>query len=140
MPFITEFFAVTTTSLYRVKWYEHAGQVQIIKTGLAGNSDIPIGAVLPGGYFVGIAKSYITQYGTSERIPPELVDQSEWGGVTSPIVGLFLSDSEARECLRSGELTVLNPFWRTQTEKTIRAIGPDHPVFVFSKNDPISYE
>lgn len=59
----------------------------------------------------------------------EYVNTRHWKNQTGEIVGLFLREEDAQDCL-----TMFNPkgydtMWITQTRETLEAIGDDHPVF-----------
>jgi len=139
MEHLKVFFAVTTTSLYRIEWKDNLPSPIVQKIAMVGKSQVPVGQIVQGGYNLGIMDRGLVLYGTDRELP-EMVNTAYWGGGTSPIVGLFLQEDEARVCLNSGELTPLNPRWRQQTEATLEAIGDDHPKFVHSSMHTIRYD
>ena len=58
---------------------------------------------------------------------PTMVNTFYWGPCTSPIVGLFLSEADARECLASNNFEVCDPRWKQSTIEVLRAVGKEHP-------------
>jgi len=139
MEHLKVFFAVTTTSLYRIEWLVNVPMPVVKKIAMAGQSDVPVGQIITGGYNLGIMDKGLVLYGTDRELP-EQVDTRYWGGGTSAIVALFLQEDTARECLNSGDLKSLNPRWRQQTEETLEAIGDNHPRFVHSAMNAIRYD
>lgn len=144
MAEVKKFYAVTTTnrrhvSVYSVERQYGRSSPFVQKIGMRGRSAIPLGGLLPTGYFVGIRPSGLIIYGTDNRAELENVDATIRTR-SSPIVALFLNEETALKCMDSGELKFLDPRWRKQTEEVLQAIGPDHPMFVLSETDPIKYE
>jgi len=143
---LDRFFAVTKTSVYRVESEKDENRDPIVeKIALRGVSRLSVGGRLHNGDFVGIMKAglvlYIEDHPKSGRIQkPEEVNTAFWGGHTSAIVGLFLEKDDAMNCNHTPFLQICDPRWRKETEKTLRAIGENHPVFILSLWDPISYD
>lgn len=142
---IREFFAVTKTSLYRisVNWKDEKGEPEIEKIALKGESSVPIGGMITGGNLVGITKRGIVSYNNSSknRYRPEQVNILHHGGTTSPITALFIKVGEAKICFfESKNFQNCDPRWRKQTEEVLAAIGDNHPVFILSVFDAISFE
>jgi hypothetical protein len=143
---LDRFFAVTKTSTYRVESEKGENRDPIVeKIALRGESRVQIGGRLHNGDFVGIMKGglvlYIEDHPKDGRIQkPEEVNTAFWGGHTSPIIGLFLELEEAMACHNSENLEICDSRWRKETEETLRAIGNNHPVFILSVWDPISYD
>jgi len=139
VEYLKVFFTVTTTSLYRIEWLVNVPMPVVRKIAMAGQSDVPVGQILQGGYNLGIMPKGFVLYGIDRELP-ELVNTRYWGGGTSAIVALFLEEDAARECLNSGDLKPLNPRWRELTEETLEAIGDNHPKFVLSERHAIQYD
>ena len=138
--FISEFFAVTMTSVYHVTDRKDEDNIPIVeKIALKGESSIPIGSRLLGGHLVGITEIGIILYyedyspwtGAPERTQRAMqVNTRMWGGKTSPIVSLFLDKKEALSCLESESLEEFDSRWKKQTEEVLEVIGKDHPTFI----------
>ncbi len=143
--FLREFFAVTETSVYRISSErDEKGWPIVEKIALRGESAVKLGGRLHNGHFVGIMKDEINLYdavwreGRPQR--PDEVNIVHWGGHTSPIVGLFLNRKEAMRCFKSKNQKNCDSRWRKQTEETLKAIGDNHPVFILSICDAISFD
>lgn len=148
MSDLHEFYAVTLTSIYRVRdARDEYGWPMVEKIGRRARSYLPIGGRLENGYFVGIRKSGLVLYhtevtltgGSEDRARPEEVSRYLWGTSTSKIVALFLTEREARDCLAAVDRQGCDARWRAQTEAVLAAIGDDHPVFILSVDDPITF-
>lgn len=140
MEYLKVFFAVTTTSAYRIEMLTGVHVPVVEKIAMAGQSDVPVGQILQGGCNLGIMNMGLILYDGDRELPEMVNTAAHWFGLTSAIVGLFLKEEEAIACLGYGELTPLNPRWRRQTEETLEAIGPNHPKFVLSEMHAIRYD
>jgi hypothetical protein len=140
MSELHSFFAVTLTSLYWVtdRKDQHDWPI-VMKIGIAGQSNIPVNAMLKNGTMVGITGPVgIMLYHPSSRSRlPEMVNVESWGDHTSPLVGLFLSEIGARECLATENRVVCDPRFIEETRKVIDAIGSNHPVFVIALEESL---
>ena len=119
---IHEFFAVTRTSVYVVKDEKDEKSCPIVeKIALRGESIIPVGGRLTGGYNVGIMfKAGIVMFPSSMRHrEPELVNVRQWGFCTSPIIALFLEKDNAMKCFNSDNLQDCDTRWKEETLKTL---------------------
>jgi len=56
-----------------------------------------------------------------------------WQGGTPPIVSLFLTEDEARECFASLDPKFCDPRWQENTKEVLSAIGENHPTFVICR-------
>ena len=141
-----EFFAVTTTSVYKVTdQIDDKGFPIVEKIALKGESSVPVGARLQNGDLVGISKDRICLYSDeddntyptkrTQRRSAEEVNTRFWGGGTSPIIALFFNEDEALKCLNTPDLEICDVRWRKQTEEVLATIGNNHPVFVLSKKE-----
>lgn len=141
-----EFFAVTETSVYRVSSLTDSRNTPIVeKIALVGESDVPVGGRLKGGNLIGIMKIGIILYIEDHPRPgrpqrPEDVNTGYWGGHTSPIVALCLRQDDAMICLHSKDIKNCDPGWRRETEEVLEHIGDDHPVFILSVTEAITFE
>ncbi|MBI1971315.1 MAG: hypothetical protein HYS52_00485 [Candidatus Wildermuthbacteria bacterium] len=139
---LEEFWVVTKTSIYHVVSKGPDGHPAARKIALRGISEIPVGDKLEGGTMIGICTFLLAfideKYGWLspltgfEREPGE-VSKQWWGERTSPIVGLFLSEDEARKCFEEKNLRPRDPRWIEQTKTVVQAIGNEHPAFVISQ-------
>lgn len=147
-----EFFAVTTTSVYRVSDEKDEDGIPIVeKIALKGQSKILVGGRLKNGYLVGISRDRICLYQDEEMSPYASINKEHprpleevntffWGGTTSPIIALFFKKDEALKCLNSPDLKYCDPRWKEQTKEVLATIGNNHPVFILSKKEyAISY-
>ncbi len=141
---LKEFFAVTAGELYRV-FYERSNAAIIW---LAGKEEKKIirneesrEKVYRAGtnQRIGISSGYLSIYNgpfSGGKIPrPENVYMTNfiWRS-PSPIIGLFLDDKKALNYFTGrGSRKIL----LSETKKTIKAIGGDHPKFIFSIRDSI---
>jgi hypothetical protein len=131
--FLTSFWAVTATSVYRV---DLAGEdaPKLVKIACRSQSRIAVGEEVADGSMVAVCRHvqlYFPEGGggantTFER-RIECVNTAYWGTGTSDIVALFLHEGDAMRCNEAPDLVKLDPRWRTQTIETLRAIGDDNP-------------
>lgn len=135
---ISEFYAVTMTSLYHVKEKGEDDKPEVRKILKKDKSRVRIGQKLTGGTMVGICKwlmVYIPEgHGwlspqTSYERKIEKVNTQWWRGHTSSIVALFMDKTKAEECLASNDLKPCDPRWIEETKIVLDAIGDNHPVF-----------
>lgn len=150
--FLKEFFAVTISgSLYRIIFSPEDERATVekiaVKDGYSG--EVPVGTKLHIGSldyagaddFIGIASYGISLYygyrrAGQKRPPfPEFVNTRLWGGKTSAVISLFLKEDDAKDCLNANDLQTLDLRWAIQTEEVYKAIGADHPKFIFSITD-----
>jgi len=142
---VTEFFAVTKTSLYRVRAErsEPNGVPLVQKISQRADSAIAVGGRLLGGTHVAITRRGLFLYcqayshrSWSDERPQRLeqVDSWLWGDHTSPIIGLFLDKHEANACFAASRRQCCDRRWREATSATLATIGDDHPVFIISRS------
>lgn len=129
------FFAVTTTSLYKVFAMGEDRKPYAIKIGLRGESSIPIGNKIAG-EMLSIAKClqfYIPEghswlsCGTSFERRLEMVNTQWYQGKTSNIIALFFNEDEARKCFAFPDLVSCDPRWLEQTQEILESVGENHP-------------
>jgi hypothetical protein len=138
---VNKFYAVTLTSIYRVTW-KKGYRPEAKKIELYRESYRSVGTNLDEGEFLGISPIQLVTYnninnrddGPNPRVPPESVAKMDWRCWTSTLIALFLRKREAQKCARKKSWTNLDRRWIKQTRETARAIGPNHPVFVFSES------
>ncbi|HEY4526074.1 MAG TPA: hypothetical protein VJL32_03190, partial [Candidatus Paceibacterota bacterium] len=105
---------------------------------LRGPSKVPVGKWLVGSTMIAVCKSLIAYTpgkfslasplaGVERRI--EHVNRAFWGGGTSKIVALFLTEGEARECFAQADLQPCDPRWTTSTRQVLAEIGEGHSAF-----------
>jgi len=138
---INQFFVVTMTSVYEVSCKDGNGVVT--KKMLRGESEVGIGIVLPGGPMVSIGRQiimFIPEGGgiTSFNRQLGMVNTRYWGGNTSPVVALFLTEKEAVECFNQKSVIVCDPRWLEQTKNVLTLIGDNHPVFSISNSPELA--
>ncbi len=105
----------------------------------------PAEQVFTQGMALGITRKGVISYDLES--PEELAHPTspekvphEWRQRTSPIVGLFLEEDDATQCLRASNLTECDPRWRGHTARTLRAIlEADAPVFVVAKEGDLAF-
>lgn len=133
---LDEFFAVTTTSLYRVKAFGEDGHYPCAeKLALNGDSKVLVGATLKGGTMLAVAKHLQFYFPEAHSmLSPqtkyvrelELVNNMWWEGGTSLIVALFLKEEDARDCFAQQELLPCDKRWIKKTKEVLERIGEDH--------------
>lgn len=64
-----------------------------------------------------------------ERRNFEEMSSYHFGGHTSVIVGLFLSQERAAQCATASSTMLFDARWEKETKEVIEAISLDHPVF-----------
>ena len=138
---INQFFVVTMTSVYEVSCKDGRGIVT--KKMLRGESEVGIGAVLPGGPMVSIGCQIIMFVPEGGRITSfnrqlGMVNTRYWGGNTSPVVALFLTEKEAVDCFKQNSSVKCDPKWIEQTRTVLSLIGDNHPVFSISNSQELS--
>lgn len=126
-----EFYAVTVTSLYKIKISEH-GCIVMEKLGLRSRSNIPVGTIFTGGaqmLSIGVQLIFFTPNagnGSRDR-RIEFVSDKYWGSRTSSVVALFLKRENAEECFKSFECKVCDEHWLYHTKEVITMISEDDP-------------
>jgi len=138
---IREFYAVTSTSLYRVvdSDPEDRGRPTATKISCRSDSRIPVGGKIGGGELLSIGKQlipFIPEGGgtTSYERRIELVNVRYWVMNSSFIVGLFLDEKVAQGCFASKGLERADPRWRKETEEVLASIPDDHPTLVVCRD------
>jgi len=134
-----EFFAVTTTSVYRVFYDKGKHVASATKIASNGKSEVPVGHDLKGGYMIAICDQLIAYCpeGSGRTSPTstferkiEMVNTTFWGGRTSKIIALFETEAEACSCLSGNKnLEPCDPRWRAETKEVLTKIGDNHPGF-----------
>lgn len=132
MSYLKTFFVVTMTSVYEVGARGENGQPFARKIMLKAESNVKTGETLSGPMLsVGRCLQFFVPEGggmTSFERRLEKVNTGYWGGHSSSIVALFLSQEEAKKCLRENiNLKPGDCRWRKQTEEVMGLIGEDHP-------------
>lgn len=144
---IHEFFAVTTTSIYRVKDCSNGRRSEAVKIALRGKSKFPVGHKLQGGTMIAICKSliaYVPEGGglmsqcMVEERQIEKVTVCFWGDQSSPIVALFKNEASARACFEKQDLQPCDPRWLEKTREVLAEIGEEHPAFYISRWDNLA--
>ncbi|TSC51845.1 MAG: hypothetical protein LiPW41_792 [Parcubacteria group bacterium LiPW_41] len=110
---ITEFFAVTRTSIYQIIYDEKTGVVTLEKVYLKGKSAILVGFKMSPKW--------------SQVVIGRSIFWDDWN--SSPIAGLFATFEEAKECIESENPIDSDARWETQTRAILDSIGDTHPVF-----------
>lgn len=134
---LTEFFAITMNSVYHVIGQE-LGKPIVTKIQARVEGKIPVGGMLLNGAMLGICRQLqlyfpeggglISQVTFFER-RLEMVNTYYWGGHTSDIVALCLTEERAMEITNQPDLRPCDPRWLDDTREVIRLIGENHPVF-----------
>ncbi len=132
-----EFFAVTVgRSIYEVsdRMLEGCPVVQKITGDQVRSPYIIIGGLLQNGHLVGITEFGICLFDHHPKYGNEIdqINSRYWGGTTSGIVALFLTESEARHCLEVSDLNSFDARFLEQTKGVLEAISEEHPVFQVS--------
>lgn len=138
---LQEFFAVTVTgSGYQVMNQMRSDECTPIveKFVLKGDSGIAVGERLGGLHdpgMVGITCRDILVYSPKRRegVPQTAFETStdRFGGHTSSIVALFLTRTDANECLaQHPSLRKWDERWIGHTRLVLDAIGDSHPIFI----------
>ncbi len=136
---ISEFYAVTRTSIYHVTQTKD-GEVAAIKIALKSKSKIHVGGNLckKTGSLIAICdvlQSYMPEkygilhplVGFERRI--EYVNTVYWGAHSGSIIALFETEIEARECFKTDDAKPCDARWWNKTKKMLAAIGDNHPSF-----------
>lgn len=142
---ISEFFAVTKTSVYHVANHEkYGGSAKKIALKDENESNIPIGATLEDGpgrliairsrllAFIPESHGWLSQMTGFER-NPERVNTRWHEGNSSQIIALFETKDEALDCFSANNLQPADLRWTTSTNKVLEKIGDNHPTFVISR-------
>lgn len=129
--FITDFYATTLTSVYHVRAKDPLYPTAE-KIALRGKSEVGVGGKLQKGTMLAVCDQlilYIPEGGgyTSFERRIEKVNSRYWGENSSPIVGLFLTATEAVDCLASADLQPADTRWLSETKNVLEVIGDDHP-------------
>lgn len=122
---LEEFFAVTETSVYCV---QAKGPVAT-KIALDGASDVAVGTTLKGGSRIAICNRLIVYEPIDDDTKIEDMNPLLWGGRSSTIVALFMTEEEALACFNGDDLESCDPRWADQTLRVVTEIGDAHPVF-----------
>jgi hypothetical protein len=139
---LTEFYAVTATSVYRVfvnPLLDTQAIAQKVATG--GYSAIALNEIIDGGPLIGVTRYGLVAYADPDggRCPPEQAQRRHIGGWSSHVTGLFLDVAEAQHCISQPDRQPADARWQTQTQAVLAAIGPDHPCFVLSHSEALRF-
>lgn len=145
-----EFFAVTTTSVYRVSDQKDGDGVPLVeKIAKKGDGRVAVGGRLRDGGLVAVTRLGLFLYsddlpsrGRAGNRPARLeeVNMLFWGGHTSRLVGLFLRKEDALICFELGDAADASPLChRRHTLAVLLAIGTDHPTFTLSKDPRFAF-
>jgi len=144
-----EFFAVTETSVYRVRdMLDNGGTPFVEKVSQRSPSRVDVGDRLKNGSLVAVTKRGLFLYhddlpcrGRALNRPARLEELGALliGDHTSPVVGLFLDQREALDCLNWGPGALNERRWEKCTKAVIEAIGDDHPVFTISRHPDYAF-
>lgn len=137
---IKEFWVVTVNGgLYHVYFVGDSPVAKKVDQVSYLRSEVPVGEVLKGGYYIGITKTlglvkYRAEFRRNFRSTAFATNTSYWGAGTSAIVGLFTKEEEARACF-AGNPPIGQWDWRYQsrTIETLVFIGRDHPSIVIDE-------
>lgn len=142
---LNKFYAITdSSSLYEAVIGGEGDIPHIIKIDMKGESKAPIGFKMSDGTMIAICKSlimFIPEGGgmsTTER-QISMVNTRYWGGSTSLIVALFITEKEARFCLENHmgkDHQQYRNRWKEATIEVLRAIGNDHPYCSIETTSP----
>jgi hypothetical protein len=133
---LAQFFAVTITSIYKVVAIDEHHQPYAEKIALRGKSSMPVGSKIDNGSMIAIChrlQIFIPEgHGlmsplTSYERHIESVNTRYWGGGTTPIVALFLTEEEARQCFAEPNPEPCDKRWLDSTKKVLQMVGEDHP-------------
>lgn len=135
---LSEFFAVTETSIYQVRVKGENGYPSAVKIALRGKSRCGVGQSLGSGTMIAVGRQIISYI--PEKHPavsqltgiernPNLINTGYWRGYTSSVVALFLEEKRAIECFNAPNPEPCDPRWIVETRQVLDAIGDNHPVF-----------
>ena len=68
----------------------------------------------------------------------EMVNTQYWGGGTSAITALFLTEDKARQCFDQSGLEPCDPRWIEDTKQVLEAIGEEHPTISICHHDNLA--
>ncbi len=143
--FLHEIFAVTIGGLYRL-YRDDTGIVSMRKIANRSHNKAAVSEhVFSDQYFAITVRGGIIPYHHLEWPTPNLPKIDVFStkailehGHTSPVVGLFLHESEARICLASESTDIEDPNWKDCTKATIAALEND-PGFIVSRIPAIGF-
>ncbi|HEU5114484.1 MAG TPA: hypothetical protein VFT82_01820 [Candidatus Paceibacterota bacterium] len=148
MKHVYEFFAVTVNGSLCLVRSPSSGLPSVTKIDGKDTDEFPVGTMLPCGGMVSIGKQIITfipeKHGplsplTGIERDLSMVNTRYWCGNTSEVVGLFLSEARARQCLtEGGDLRPADPHWARETQEVLDAIGEDHRHFSIPSSDRLA--
>ncbi len=153
MQYLEKFFAVTfnshASSLYEATIWGNDTEIQrpgfpfLKKILLIGSSNMPVGGTINYGTMIGIHRrltKFVPQgHGNSPEKDVRMISTKHCGGSTSQIVGLFLTQGIAEECLCAPDHNLCDKRWIQYTIATLHAIGIDHPFCSISVSDENSW-
>ena len=145
-PFLEEFFATTTNSVYHVKVIKG---IPILKK-LAETNDkgrkklVENYKQLDGGSLLSIGKRLIlffpTNGGTVFERRIEKISPCHWGEQTALVVALFSGKDTALKCFYEIDpcSSPNDPRWAKDTSKVLNEIGDRHPIFSICNDSELS--
>lgn len=139
LRFLHEIFAVTVGGLYRL-YRDDTGIVSMRKIANRSHNKAAVSEhIFSDQYFAITVRGGIIPYHHREWPAPNLPKIDVFStkaileqGHTSPVVGLFLHESEARICLLSQSTNIENPNWKECTKAVIAALKDDPVIMVSS--------
>jgi len=135
-------YVVANNSLWLLFCPEQFGSqftLQKIRIKKDTSSPIEVGTKLIGGNRLAITPAGLVVYESERRLPLSELPSAKFYGKTGWVVGLFLNNIEAHNCLDSPGIELCDPRWRRQTNQVLRVIGNDHPSIIPSTWSGISF-
>lgn len=143
MAGLRRFYAVTRTSLYVVR-LNQSDKPELEKLALKGTSVFPLGSVLHGNDYVGITRNGLMLFDSMNVADVRAVRPHPGqaihgvGEKTSAVVALFQRERAARACFESSMADGLDGTYQGVTERTLEAIGENHPVFIIARHPDLA--
>ena len=125
--FLNQFYAVSQTSLYVAISRDETEDAPVFMK--LAKTEGAISKAHVGIRHVGWDKPFFQIRGTTVQMCCGWHDEHHERYGMMPVVGLFLDEAEARECLLVEDAQELDPRWRKQTLEVLHTIGDEHPNF-----------
>lgn len=152
LPFEGEFFVATKYSIYRLTVSSPFKTPQLMKMRFEGRSPkvVPVTCLVKPRIYWAITNKGIIAYRLFKEqkehhipekkiVPVETLPNSVRGHQTSPIVGLFRSQSAADDCLewaiKQKTVFAFHERFCNETLEVLKRIGLNHPVISISQTD-----
>ncbi|GEM_PF-3210652 len=144
-PPLRRFFALADKLALLVSVDRNHGHVPTVKViATIPGSQFEVGTTMSGGTFVAVMNGSLGLYHHQPKSSivekyvtlalPEEVDPKEFGSIIGNVSALFLSGKAALRALRGRDDEVERLGYEQCTKDVLRAIGPNHPVFVISRD------